>query len=195
MRDHGTGYRLAQTSHNILSPDYVFRPHRYQPCFLKCCDSSNGWIGWGFKSLRNTCIRSSFQYSHCGVLSGTMDQTFALQEPHQFLIIERIFLLDYLVVVAVWQSIAYLLESGGLHSQDPCILGSLHPWILASLDPCILGSLHPGLVVMLNEILISLHPGLVVMLNESFVTNSSPSNGSITMDQAEAHCGVILGST
>ena len=58
----------------------------------------------------------------CGGVSWTMDRLFAPQEPHQNLIYRTNFLLDYLVVVAVWQSIAYLLESKGLRSQDPCIL-------------------------------------------------------------------------
>ena len=138
MRDHGVPAH-SDISQRPVSPDYVFRPHRCQLCFPRgCSNSSNRWIGWGFKSIRNTCIRSSFQYSHCGVLSWTMDRLFTLQQPHQVLIYRTNSLLDYLVVAAVWQSIAYLLESGGLHSQDPCILGSLHPWILASLDPCIL---------------------------------------------------------
>ena len=160
-------------SHHFASPDCVFRPHRCQPCFLRGCNSSNRWVGWGFKSIRSTCIRSSFQYSHCGVLSWTMDRLFLLQEPHQILICRTNFLLDQFVVAAVWQSIAYLLEYGGLLQ-----LQQVFPWY----------TVHTPTA----RILVSWS---MRMLNEYFVTNSSPSNGSITMDRAEAHCGIIPGST
>ena len=135
MRDHGVPAHSDISQHPV-SPDYVFRPSKCQPCFLRGCNSSNRWVVWEFKSIRNTCIRSSFQYSHCGVLSWTMDRLFLLQEPNQILICRTNFLLDQFVVAAFWQSIAYILEYGGLLQLQQLILDtlSIHPTtrILAS---------------------------------------------------------------
>ena len=69
-------------SHHFASPDCVFRPHRCQPCFLRGCNSSNRWVSWGLKPITITCIDSSFQYSHCGIISWTMDQLTAEPIPN-----------------------------------------------------------------------------------------------------------------
>ena len=72
----------SDISHHFASPDCVFRPHRCQPCFLRGCNSSNRWVSWGLKPITITCINSSFQYSHCGIISWTMDQLTAEPIPN-----------------------------------------------------------------------------------------------------------------
>ena len=144
-------------SHHFASPDCVFRPHRCQPCFLRGCNSSNRWVSWGLKPITITCINSSFQYSHCGIISWTMDQLTA--EPIPNLICRMNHCMAFFA--AIRQSVAFFIFRvwGTLAASTAYSWYTIHT--PHNQNSCI----------------------LVIILNENFVSNSSPSDGSITMDR------------
>ena len=144
-------------AHHFVSSDCVFRPLRCQPCFLRGCNSSNRLVSWGLKSITITCINSSFRYSHCGIIFWTMDQLTA--EPIPNLICRMNHCMAFFA--AIRQSIAFFIFRvwGTLAASIAYSWYTIHT--PHNQNSCI----------------------LVIILNEIFVSNSSPSDGSVTMDR------------